>query len=392
MNKWVWLVLLPLCANASTFVGNGGGAGDVELAVTKKQIEEGMTAVKKHPDALFCKCNSVYEDRSVCEPLRALNEEQRKYCSSALSNQAGELLRLVTNPNAVSIRWTDEPIRVADRGDVRAVDAVTDPGKREVTINLKRFLEMKQFERVFLLTHELLHLTELDGKRLNDEGAVGPFDGDEGGRRLLNAMGSAAAVLPGTYPYDVKKYRARLLRSQSWKPFWIDMNGGQARFATKPAGTFATDDFGRFQMTARYALGNWVFAIGYRSENSDKRVLDTVDVEEKKDIFSFGLGYRFFFFGDPETFWGQSHLLVQGLVDSVNAKLKLSDTTGGPEFNDEVKVWGGNLSANYYLPVFWGFWGYVGSAYEVHPYKYKNVNLEYKKNLLSTYLGVAYAF
>jgi len=389
----IQIILSPPAAQASTFVGNGGGAGDVELAVTKKQIEEAFTAIKKRAgddEINWCRCNRVYENRSVCQPLRSLSQEQRKFCSDTLVKQAPEIIRLVTHPSAVSIRWTHDEIRVADRGETRAVDAVTHREKREMTINLKRFLQLKPFERVFLLTHELMHLTEVNGKPLNDEGAIGPFKGEEGGREFLNAMGSAIAVLPGEYPGDVKRYRAKLMRSKSWKPVWLDINVGQANFSGgKPTGTFAADDFARVQLTARYALGNWVLAGSYRSENNEERVLDTIDVDERKYIYSLGLGYRIFPFGDPETFWGQSHFLLQGLIDYVRADLKLTD---GIQFKESAKAWGGSFSVNYYVPIFWGFWGYGGVAYEVHPYKYKNVNLEYKKNLLSHYLGVAYAF
>ncbi len=56
-----------------------------------------------------------------------------------MKKQAAEMIRLSTNENAISYRWTDEQIKVADRGELRAVDAVTHREKREITLNLKRF-------------------------------------------------------------------------------------------------------------------------------------------------------------------------------------------------------------------------------------------------------------
>jgi len=393
MKHLMWLLLMtPLASFANTFVGNGGGAGDVELSVTKKQIEEAFRVINRKRDneeAVICKCNPTYSNRSVCEPVRTLDDKQRRFCSATLIKQAPEILRMATNDNAVSFRWTDEQIRVADRGETRAVDAVTNREKREITINLKRFLEMRQFERVFLITHELMHLTSLDGKPLVDEGGIGPFEGDEGGRRLLNAMGSTAAVLQGEYPREIKSYKARLNRSQGWKPYWIDANVGQANMSGAPGGTFATDDFKRSQFTARYALGSFVFAASYGSQTSDKTALGTVKVNEEKEIFSVGIGYRIFPFGDPETFWGQTHFLVQVMADHVNADLKL---TSNFDLKYKTDVWGGSGALHYYVPVFWGLWGYAGVSYEVHPYKYEGVNVKYDKNIFSQYVGVAYGF
>lgn len=394
MKLWVCLFLtLPWVSHANTFVGNGGGAGDVELSVTKKQIAEAFRAIDKRKDdveADFCSCSGNYQNRSVCEPLRSLNDKEREFCGEALSQQAQEILRMVNNPNAISFRWTNESIRVADRGETRAVDAVTHREKREITISLKRFLELKPFERVFLLTHEMLHLTSLNGKPMMDEGTVGPFQGEEGGRRLLNAMGASAAVMQSKYPREINSYQSRLNRSQSWKRFWLGVNSGTANMSEKPKGTFASDEFTRTQLTAHYALGDFVLGVGYRLQSNDKKVLDgAVTVEENVDIFSVGLGYRIFPFRDPETFWGQSHFVLQVMADYVKADLKLSQ---GFDLNYSTKTWGGSAALNYYLPLFWSFWGYAGVSYELHPYKYDNVNVNYEKNVLSQYLGVSFAF
>jgi hypothetical protein len=228
---------------------------------------------------------------------------------------------------------------------------------------------------------------------MEDEGAVGPFDGDEGGRRLLNAMGSSAAMMQAEYPREIRKYKAKLMRSQSWKPFWIDFNAGQANVQKESKNTFASDDFTRTQLTARYALGNFVLVAAYGREHSDKKVLGAIEVNEDVDIASAGLGYRIFPFGDPETFWGQSHFLIQLTADYVRANVKLSQTI---EANYKKDLWGGTASLHYYVPIFWGFWGYAGTSYEVHPYDYRtstqNINLKYEGNILSHYLGVAYAF
>jgi hypothetical protein len=390
MRLLLLLILSSMTSvHASTFVGNGGGAGDVELAVTKKQIEETFTAIRTRSvfEHRLCRCNEVYENRNVCEPLRALNDEQRKFCAESLIRLAPDVLASIY---AIDFQWTHSPISVSVHGQTRAVDAVTDRSSRRITINLDRFLDMKPFERVFLVTHEMLHLTNLQGKAINDDGAVGPFSGSEGGRTLLNSMGSSAAVLQGELPGEIKKYRAKLHRSQSWKPIWLEMNYGTSNLEQKPRSTFAASEFYRSQFTARYVFGNWGLVGSLRTETADNKVFGVINVDEKVSITSGGAIYRWFVSKDPTTFWGQNHVLFQGLIDFVNAEIKLDD--GTVTAAESVKTTGFNVSVNYYIPFFWGFWAFLGSAYEVHPYKYETVNLNYDKNKISYYLGVSYAF
>lgn len=375
-------------AQANTFVGNGGSQGDVELAVTRKQISETMTVIQNLPDTSeLCMCNSAFENRAICEPLNQLTDGERAFCSKVLAQQAAVIAGLI---GPVPIRWTDAPITVMERGQALAVDAVTDNQKREITVNVGRFLTMNPFERVFLLTHEYAHLTHFEGKPLVDEGPIGAFEGEQGGRRLLNALGAAAAILQAEYPGDIRKYGGSLQRSQSWKPVWLELDFGKARFREKP-GTFAAEDFDRSAFLARYNFGDFGVVGGLRTERSDFTALDTVTVEEEKQIYSVGAAYRFFLFKDPLTFWGQSHLQIQALVDFVQSKIKLTEPAT-PELSDKKSTVGGSLAVRYYLPVLWGFWGYLGVAYESHPYKYSKLNVDYKRNMTSSYIGVAYGF
>ena len=55
-------------------------------------------------------------------------------------------------------------------------------------------------------------------------------------------------------------------------------------------------------------------------------------------------------------------------------------------------TFGASLGVNYYVPLFWGIWSFVGVTYEVHPYKYKDLDLNYNTNLISESIGAAYAF
>ncbi len=78
-------------------------------------------------------------------------------------------------------------------------------------------------------------------------------DGD-----CLMLLDQAFAMMQAEYPGEIKKYKAQLMRSKSWKPIWIDLNVGQATLQKPSKNTFASDDFGRTQLSLRYALGNFV--------------------------------------------------------------------------------------------------------------------------------------
>jgi hypothetical protein len=381
-------------APASTFVGNGGGQGDVELAVTKRQLRETIEVIQAETGTELCRCNPTFENRSVCDALAALSEPERKYCGEMLRLQAPEFLRLLEGSSGVTIRWTHDEIEVQDRGRPLAVDAVTDRAKSEITLNVDRFMKLRPYERVFLLTHELAHLTSVDGKPLEDEGEIGPFTGADGGRRLLNAMGAAAAVLKGEFPERIHHYVRDLERSKSWKTRWLEYSVGGAKFTEKPKQTFAAEEWRRVTVGFRHQLGGgkWGVFASYRREWSDHTELSTVDVEEEKHVASAGVSFRFFPVNEPMTFWGESHLVVELGADYVKAKVTMVDTPPTPTLKDERSVGGAHFAVSYYVPLSWDLWPYIGVAYEHHPYGYSDVNVKYKGGLVSSYLGAGYAF
>ena len=334
----------------------------------------------------------MYKGRPVCEPLDALNEEQAKFCSATLYKIAPELMKVLGHREMIRINWINSPIEVNEGGQKRAVDAVANREKNEITINQPRFLHMQQSERVFLLSHEYMHFASLDGKPLEDRGEVGPFKGGDGSRDLINSMAAATAVMQGTYPKEIKSYKAKLSRSQAWKTKWITLDVGGASVQGGYTDSFQFSNYTRTQLTMRYQFTNWGVALSYRNETANKTVLGTIAVGENVNTLGAGVTYRIFPFSDPLTFWGQSHILLQAMAEYVKADINYSED---PIFNSgSTSTFGGSLAVNYYLPLFWGTWGYVGVAYEVHPYKYTepDVNLNFNKNIFSEYLGVGYAF
>lgn len=392
------LLMLTNIAHANSFVGNGGSAGDVELAVTLMQIKEIFKTIESKSDQKvdLCTCSPLYANRPQCEPLKSLDEKQVKFCTSALYQQAPEMLRLVSSRDNVRVRWTDGPIEVLENGRTRSVDAVANRETGEITVNQSRFRGMRQADRVFLLTHELMHLTKFEGKPLTDNGAIGPYSGEEGSRNFINAMASAASVLQGAYPKEIKSYRAKLRRSQAWKPFWVGVDVGGAGLTEEPEGAFAFKSYSRLGFLTRYQWTHFGVLAGFRTQYNDKSIHDSIKAEEQVSIFSLGASYRFFFSSDPLTFWGQTHLLTQVALEYVSADYKTHEDIAGAGVtigeNDHAKTFGASLGVNYYIPLFFGLWTYVGASYDVHPYKYKTLAINYNKNTLSGFVGLSYAF
>lgn len=406
MKPWtpIWFVLsLALAASqaqANSYVGNGGSQGDVELAVTLMQIRETFTAIEKKSgsDASLCECNRMYKGRPICEPLSALSEEQTKFCNQTLFKIAPQIQKLAQESDKIHIRWTNDSIEVNDGGHAsRASDAVANRERREIVVNLSRFLGMDPAERVFLLSHEFMHFATLDGKPLTDKGAIGPFAGEDGSRALLNAMAAAAGVMKGAYPKEIKGYKAKRFRSQASKPFWFGLDFGATQVFGEYKDKFNFNNYQRGQFSFRYQWPRFGLMVAYRHEEQDGSVKSTIKTSEKIDSVGVGPTYRIFFSDDPLTFWGQSHILIHALVEAVHGSYKYyEDVPGYGKIgsDDSTTVFGGNVGVNYYIPIFFGFWVYLGGSIEYHPYRYTkaDVNLNYDKPLYSGNIGVSYAF
>ncbi len=235
------LILITRLSEASTFVGNGGSPGDVELLVAKKQITETLEIIgaKDFSQGSLCQCVADFQNDSLCEPLRSLNPEQRKYCVEVTSEKAKTLSTLISTEGKVSFLWTHDRIEVVEGKNRRAVDAASNREKMEITVNQNRFLDMSASERIFLLTHELLHLTEINGKPLTDEGPLGPFTGNDGSRNLINAV-SAGTAMQAIDRRLIRKYRGHLRRPQGWKENWLEISGGSTRTSAVGSDVYAT--------------------------------------------------------------------------------------------------------------------------------------------------------
>lgn len=388
----LFVVFTALASKASTFVGNGGHTGDVELLVVKKQLQDiyPLFLDEESKDVSLCECIQKFEGHGICEPLRNLNTDQRYFCSSLLREQASELLKLINGPHPVRLTWTNENVEVHENRGLRAVEAVANPAAHEITIHQKRFLEMRAYERIFLLTHELMHFVQINNKFLSDEAPIGPFTEADGGRQLINAI-AAATVMHGADHELIGKYQSHLYRSQGWRRNWLDLHFGGTAIDKDTDRSYAIEHRARVQANYRqYLSPNWGFVLSYRDETGEKQILTTIDAKEEVRSVGAGVTYRYFPFQDPLTFWGQSHLSVQLLAEYLTAQYNLKDPQ--VSLDESSQVWGSSLQIFYQMPLRWDLWWHIGGGYHFYSYEYSQLSLKYGSHHLAWFGGISYAF
>lgn len=389
-------VLLTQQAWSSTFVGNGGNAGDIELQMTLGQVQESLSFINRDKDVQarkLCVCTEAYEGRPICDMLKKLNEEQVRFCASYIESKAAELEHLVATKERVSFSWTHQEIEVQEAGSLRGADAVTNPKNMSMTLNQKRFLEMDENERVFLISHELFHLTSNQGETLSDEGPIGPFKGADGGRKFINAM--AATVVMAANDYQVfDSYRSIERRSKGYKKNWLTLSIAGVSRENDTNTVFDIESTSGAQLGFRY---QWTHELGVLAQLSrlsgTKSILNATEATETKSILSVGAAYRWFPFSNPLTFSGQSHFVLSGTVDVMKAKYEIKDQNIGT--TADASSMGYTLSCNYFIPFKSGMWAYAGVGYSYMPYSFNidnQVTLEYKPAGTTFALGASYGF
>ena len=145
-------------AKASTFVGNGGNAGDVELQVTITQLTKTLTDIANRGEdheGKLCKCEKVLNSHKICDSLQALNQRQVYYCGDTLSKNASDIVKLIQSKEGVQVVWTSERIDVLEKNGERQADAVAQQNGKlgsKIYLNKEQFLSLTDYERIFLIT------------------------------------------------------------------------------------------------------------------------------------------------------------------------------------------------------------------------------------------------
>ncbi len=380
-------------ASANTFVGNGGTSGDVELKITLEQIEKTFTKIartQKVKDLELCECPPMWTQNSICRPLNQLQESQKKFCQKGLVSVTPQVLDILKN-NKAYFKWTHSSINVLSHEDHEvAADAVANINDHTVTINKDNFLKASQAQRVFLLTHELMHLISFEDGRLADQGPVGPFTSAQGQREFINAMASSIATEANSLML-YHNYQRALHRSQSHVKNWVDL-GFVGLFSVNPSSnTYDQDYYGSFKLNyRRYWNLNWGFNAGLRGERATEDVMSDTTIEEQLQVYHLGVSYRFFNNADPLTAWGQSFINVDLNFEYTLADLKAKDSFTSAK--DDDSGMGLGLYAQYYYPLSNSFWIHLGVGVNQTFYKYNVFNLEKNDTKVSGTLGVSYGF
>lgn len=389
---FLFIVTLSSLSQASTFVGNGGNAGDLELQVSVNQMKETFKQIEKqklNPEFRLCTCPEDYDGVPLCETVKDLSSEQVQFCSDFLKDRAGNLLQMLSE-NKVKFTWTHEKIDVSEDHGPRASDAVASSVESStITINQERFLSLKASQRLFLLSHEMMHLTEFQGHRLVDQQKIGPFQSTDGGRKLLNSAGASTAV-QSMQNGSMQKYLGTLNRSQGNKKFWLGVNAASDSNGLQDQGVLYVSKHGGSQFTFRYQFNDWGFTASYRSLKGDRSAFTATSGTENLSAIGVGLSFRYFPFSDPMSYWGPSHLLVTAMVENLKSRYQLTD----PSLSDEDTASSTSpvLELSYYFPLQNNFWLTAGFGFSNHKYEYSKFYMNYNKPQTTTAFGVSYAF
>lgn len=379
---------------ASTFVGNGGNAGDVELQVTKNQIIEVFQYIEKHEKKPLelCTCTQTLEGHGTCEILNRLSDEQRLFCADFVSKKSTEIVKMM-KLNQINFRWTHDDIDVEESSGPRAADAVANAKRDEITINKNRFLEMKSYERLFLLGHEVFHLVGHDGKPIADEQEIGPFKTKDGGRQLLNAVGATLAMESFDSGIN-QRYQSPLTRSRARENWWINLYSGSSNLAEADS-VFHQERMSGGGISLRYDFyNNLGVYLASGTQKGEKSILSTIKATETRSHVEYGLTYKLIPFADPLSFLGQSYFLanIGGLSSSGTYSLKDSSLD---ETESSVST-GWTIGCSYYMPIHNGFWIFAQGSLMNYNHKYTfgsaGSTVEYKKPHGRYTLGVSYGF
>lgn len=391
--------------SASTFVGNGGNVGDVELQVALRQLTDVSAQLLEEKGLSedlesLCTCPKDLQSHPMCEPLINLNTKKEEFCRQFLKSKIANLNLLLKSKASLEIRWTNENIDVRDQNYLRAADAVMNWQNKVLIINQNRFVRFKQSERVFLIAHEMMHLIDDEnGNKLQDSGEIGPFIGESGGREFINAM--AAALTVKTIDEGIlNNYFETLNRSRSSADIWFDLSLGSLSLNPSQSSTFAHNYLAQYQLGLRYQFSaKWGLGIQHRQNSGGTFKVKGVSSSEVLEAYQLGVNYRIFPSTDILSTSGQSHFVLGAYAEYMKGHLSLSDTY--LRLDDDTSSLGLVLNGRYYLASQSGWWGFMGLSLLSQKYKYKftlddyslpNYEVLYPNQQYLWELGVSYGF
>ncbi len=377
----------------STFIGNGGQAGDVELAVSLKQLRSAVQNIDSllHEDRnkSLCTCPDDYNDHALCEIINKLTPEQVKYCDKFIETQLSKLEKAI---QVTQFEWVETSMLNQDKVGVRVVDAVAQKDKKKIYIDQARFIDLTPAKRLFLLTHELFHMDKYNGITLDDEDKIGPFHSEYGVRDLLNSA-AAGIVMTSIDERVFQKYSKYLNQSRSTKHHWFSLMSPATQVKDDKGTNFKIDMEHGYRFSYLYQpenLHNFGFTIHLQTQEGDNTIFGSVNLKERRSSTGIGVSYRHFLFNslDPLNQFWNTFVQLEVLYERLDAKFNSSDkyTTLDSVAASTKPV----ARLSLVVPLTYNFWLNVGADFSQHEIYYSEFKYTLKQNSPTLFLGVTY--
>lgn len=373
---------------ASTFVGNGGNAGELDLNMAIATISDVAKKLETAQDSL-CRCASNFPRHDFCQILGRLDANQKEYCAKILSKSTQSLQVLSSRSSELKYRWSDDELNLYEKdGKKRRVDAIAQANEKVIILDRQRFQDMSAYHRQALLVHEIFHFIEIDGKEFSDEERVGPFSD---GKSLRDALG-AAIVVASIESGRSDRYAHLESISRADRHIWASLNiislsrqnfdEGQLLV---PKSTFGLE----YQLGIN--IGDFSIHGLYEDSNYEGKIERMFSVSERKKLNSLGVGYNFYPF-NPRALsrWTEFHLNLTFMGVSGTAEYTVSDRLVA--LKDDAKVSGFQLRINSHLPLSNGFWINSSCGARNSSYQYKKVDAKVNLTEVTLTFGVGYGF
>lgn len=392
LNITLVLLSFSTVTMSSTFLGNGGQSGDIELTVSLKQIRAAADVVeerseKKSPQ--LCYCPEEYSDHQLCEIINMMNVAQKKYCSDFLQSQFSELKKASTQTR---FEWVDESMINESKSGSREVEAVAQKEKKLILIDRSNFLERSPAQRTFLIAHELFHFVPHKGGPLNDEDPIGPFDQANGTRFLLNAA-AASLVMLSIEENVYQDYTGYLKMSRPHRKHWFSVDVSDSPLKETEKTNFNIESSRNFKFSYRYLLNNdlpWFVGLQGATGTEKRDLFSQTKLTRAERYFSYGVGYRLFPFKHLnilDSSWA-SFVLIEAQLEHQSVSLNFNEIY--TDYTEQATATAPKLSMQYFYPIKSDFWMQFGVDYRDSKFYFSTIDYELKMKGLSFFLGVTY--
>lgn len=395
--KWILLTYIAVSQMtlASTFIGNGGQTGDVELAVSLKQVRGAVerieTLKQEDPHKRYCVCPENYADHNLCEIIQKLTEDQKQYCDKFVLTQLQKLARA---SQTTQFEWVQSAMVNQNKIGERVVDAVAQKDKKLIYIDQEKFVDLTQSKRMFLLTHELFHMDTFDGKNLDDEDPIGPFKYQYGIRDLLNAAAAGITLtsIDETVFQDYSKY---LSQSRSTRRHWVSLMNASTPLQDDRSTRFKTsmDHGARFSYQYQFPnLFNFGLTLHLQNQSGEKSIFTSTRIKQKTSTKAVGITYRYFLFNnlDPFNHFWNTFVQFEILTERLDTNFNMDDGYTNEESSTSSTSPAARISV--YFPMKHDFWINTGVSFSDHKAYFQEFDYNLTSNGPTFFLGAAYGF